>query len=389
MIRPKTRAGISLAVSAVVALTATACGSASSAGDEAQLTLAWVGPLTGADANLGINSLNGAKVALDEANAAGGTKIAIKEFDTQGDPAQATTVKDQYVNDPKIIGVVGPTYSGETKAVLPDLQQNGLVMVSPSATNVLLPTIVPDETVFHRIMADDSSQGGALSRYILKILKPKKVFFVHDNTDYGRGLAEGTMKDVATAGVATGQDTIKPKEQDYSAAVNTVKAAKPDVVFYGGYYTDAGNLRKQLVDAGVKVPFLGGDGAFDPGFIAAGGANANGAEISCPCNLATETSAGALGDFARKYKALNNTEPGTYSTEGYDAAKILIEGIKAGNTTRDALLNYVERPDVVYDTLSKKVSFEPNGNVKSTAIFFFQVKDGKFVLTGSSEELLK
>lgn len=357
--------------------------------DDGEKALAWVGPLTGADANLGKNSLNGAKVAIDEANKSGGTKIKLLSFDTQGDPAQATTVKDRYINDSSVIGVVGPTFSGETKAILPDLQANGLVMVSPSATNVALPTIVPNETVFHRIMADDDAQGTALAGYLTKKLNAKKIAYIHDNTDYGRGLADGTKKLTEAAGVKTAiTDVIVPKSEDYSSAVNKIKAAGPDVVMYGGYYTDAGHLRKQLVDAGVKVPLLGGDGSFDPGFIEAGGANANGAIISCPCNLATADSAGKLGEFARNYKTLNGTDPGTYSTEGYDAAQILIKGIQAGKTTRADLLDYVEHIGT-QDGLSKQITFADNGNVKSTAIFFFEVKNGKFSLVGNSEELLK
>lgn len=370
---------------AALMLSTSACGSS----DSDEKALAWVGPLTGESANLGKNSLNGAKLAIDEANKNGGTKIKLLSFDSQGDPAQATTIKDRYIHDKNVIGVVGPTFSGETKAILPDLQSNGLVMVSPSATNVLLPTIVPNETVFHRIMADDDAQGKALAGYLTKVLKAKKIAYIHDNSDYGRGLAEGTKKLTEAAGAKTVlTDVIEPKGQDYSSAVNKVKAAAPDVVMYGGYYTDAGHLRKQLVDANVKVPFLGGDGSFDPGFIDAGGANADGATISCPCNLATPESAGALGDFARNYKTLNGSDPGTYSTEGYDAAKILIKGIQDGKVTRPALLDYVEHVGT-QDGLSKQITFEDNGNVKSTAIFFFTVKSGKFTLVGNSEDLLK
>ncbi len=365
----------------------TACGSSSSDAS-GKAVLAWVGPLTGDSANLGKNSLNGAKVAVDEANKAG-VKVELKSFDSQGDPAQATTIKGRFINDKKVIGVVGPTFSGETKALLPDLQKKGLVIVSPSATNVALPTIVPNETVFHRIMADDDAQGKGLSGYVTKVLKAKKVAYIHDNSDYGRGLAEGTMKLTAAAGATTAvQDIVEPKGQDYSAAVNKVKAASPDVVVYGGYYTDAGHLRKQLVDAGVKVPFLGGDGSFDPGFISAAGGGADGATLSCPCNLATDTSAGALGQFAKNYKALNGSDPGTYSTEGYDGATVLINGIKAGKKTRADLLDYVEHFSPT-PGLSKTISFADNGNINSDAIFFFNVKNGKFVLAGSSDDLLK
>src|SRR5207247_10274712 len=91
----------------------------------------FVGPKTGNNSNLGLNILGGVKLAVDQAKKAG-VNITLKEFDTQGDPAQATTLKDSFVNDSQIIGLVGPAFSGETKAVLPALQDAGLVMVSAS-----------------------------------------------------------------------------------------------------------------------------------------------------------------------------------------------------------------------------------------------------------------
>lgn len=380
------------ALSVSAALVLGACGSSDDASDSGsdKATIAFVGPLTGESANLGINIRNSVKLAVKEANdKKTGPEIVVKEFDTQGDPAQASTVKDRFVNDKSIIGVVGPTFSGETKAVLPDLQSNNLVMISPSATNVALPGVVPSQTVFHRVIADDDVQGAGLTDYIVKVLKPKKVAYIHDNTDYGKGLAEGTMKSVSAKGIAgTPLDAIDPKAQDFSAAVNKVKASGADLVVYGGYYTEAGRLRKQLVDASVNAKFITGDGALDPGFIKSGGANAEGAQISCPCNLATVDTPGPVGDFAKAYKALNGVDPGTYSTEGYDAANIMIQGIKAGNTTREKLTSYIENVGP-YTGISKNIEFLPNGNVKSTEVFFFEVKNGKLAPLGSSATLLK
>src|SRR5215218_6867106 len=111
----------SLSVLAVAALTFSACGdeggetqtgTGQAGGDNRTYAIAFVGPLTGDNANLGINIRNGAKVAVQEANKAGGPKFRLEPFDTQGDPAQATTVKDRFVNDQSFLAVVGPTFSG-------------------------------------------------------------------------------------------------------------------------------------------------------------------------------------------------------------------------------------------------------------------------------------
>ncbi|MDP1804680.1 MAG: branched-chain amino acid ABC transporter substrate-binding protein, partial [Acidimicrobiales bacterium] len=255
----------SLSVLAVAALTFSACGddggetetgTGQTGGDTRTYAIAFVGPLTGDNANLGINIRNGAKVAVQEANRAGGPKIELKEFDTQGDPAQATTLKERFVNDQSIIGIVGPTFSGETRAVMQPLQEANLVMVSASATNAALPTAVPNQTVFHRLVPDDDVQGKGVADYVSKKLGAKRAAYVDDNSEYGKGLADGTRKLLEAAGVPTvATDSIDPRSQDFSAAVNRLKQANPDLIFYGGYYSEAGRLRKQLVDGGVRVRF--------------------------------------------------------------------------------------------------------------------------------------
>ena len=385
---------------AVVALVA-ACGSdsktttssgstAASGGGKTTYALAFVGPLTGPNANLGINPRDGALVAIKEANDAGGDiTFELKQFDTQGDPAQAPTVKDKYINDDSILGVVGPVFSGETKAVLQSFEDAPLVMVSPSATNVDLPTVVPNSKSFHRIVPDDNVQATGVTAYVTKKLKATSVFYIHDNAEYGKGLAEGTQKSLEAAGVTTaGIDAIDPNAQDYSAAVNKANAANPDLVYYGGYYSQAGRLAKQLKDAGLDAVFVSGDGVLDPGFIQSGGAGAEGAQLTCACKLATEDAPGALGTFAKAFKALVNKDAGTYATEGYDAAKLLIEGIKKGNTTREKLRDYVNNIGT-YTGAGKDIAFEANGNIKAGGVFVYEVKSGKLSLLGTTDELSK
>lgn len=393
---PRLRLSLALLTVAFLALAAcgdsggTGSGTTTTAAEAKEVAFAFVGPLTGDNANLGINPRNGAKLAIEQANEANKGKFTfvLKEFDTQGDPAQATTLKDKFVNDDEVLGIIGPVFSGETKAVLPDLEAASLVMVSPSATGVDIPTVVPGGKAFHRIVPDDGVQGAGVVNYVTKELNVKSAAYVHDNADYGKGLADGTKKLLEAAGVtSTVTDAIDPKSQDFSAAVNKVKAAKADLVYYGGYYAEGGRLKKQLTDAGVKGIFLSGDGALDLGFItAAGAAGAEGAQMTCACNVATETSEGDLAQFAKDYEAAFKTPPGTYSTEGYDVANLLIKGVVEGNDTRAKLLAFVEGLDV-FPGLGKEISFEDNGNVKAKGVFLFKVTDGKITLVGSTDDL--
>ncbi|MEA2717932.1 MAG: branched-chain amino acid transport system substrate-binding protein [Actinomycetota bacterium] len=396
---PVTRAGWRVvAFVSVAALLLAACGdSGDNSGGQAQgqqtYKLAFVGPLTGPNANLGINIRNGATVAVEEANQAGGdVKFQLEEFDTQGDPAQASTQKDRFINDSSIRGVVGPTFSGETRAVIPSLQAAGLVMVSASATATALPTELPGQTVFHRLVPDDDIQGKGVTDYVTKKLTVTRAAYVNDNADYGKALADGTREQLEKAGVTTVlNEVIDPKSQDFSAVINQVRALSPapDMIFYGGYYSEAGRLKKQLTDAQVNVRFVSGDGSLDVGFVASAGAPAaEGTQVTCACKLATADAPGKLGEFAKAYQTRWNTAPATYSTEGYDAANILIKGLREGHTTRQALLDYVENLGP-YEGAGKTIEFESNGNIKAGDVFVYEFKEGKPTVLGTIADLLR
>lgn len=392
-----TRAGTWRVVAALslTALFLAACGDGGGGGESTAAQtykLAFVGPLTGPNANLGINIRNGAQIAIDEANDADGDiTFVLEPFDTQGDPAQATTAKDRFINDPSIRGVVGPTFSGETRAVIPSLQAAGLVMVSASATATALPDEVPGQTVFHRLVPGDDVQGQGVTDYVTRKLTVARAAYIHDNADYGKALADGTRELLEAAGVATVlNEAIDPKSQDYSAVVNQVRAVSPppDLIFYGGYYSEAGRLKKQLTDGQVNVRFQSGDGVLDVGFVASAGVPAaEGVQVTCACKLATADSPDRLGEFASAYQEKWNSPPATYSTEGYDAANILIQGIREGNTSRQALLTYVENLGS-YEGAGKTIEFEANGNIKAGDVFVYEFRGGTPTELGTIQSLL-
>jgi branched-chain amino acid transport system substrate-binding protein len=382
-----------------LALVTAACGSddeggssdttGGGGGDVTEVSLAWVGPLTGDAANLGILIRDGAKVAIEQFNEANPEfEVTLEEFDTQGDPAQAPTVLDDYIDNEDIIGIVGPAFSGETNAILPTITEEGLVMVSASATNVDLPDAVPGGSPsFHRVLPDDAAQAAGIAKYLTVELQPATIAIVHDNTDYGKGLAEDQLVPLLEGIDIVAQEVIDPDSDDYSSAVNAVESSGAEVVFYGGYYEEAGLFRKQLADAGVEATFISGDGALDPGFIEAAGDAADGSLLTCPCSYATPDSPGALGEFATAYEEINGSTPGTYSAEGFDAANILLAGILAGNTDRASLLEYVDGLTDVPEAISKEVVFAENGNIEAQGIFLFEIVDGAITQKLATDDL--
>ncbi|GAB2666558.1 branched-chain amino acid ABC transporter substrate-binding protein [Nocardia goodfellowii] len=326
--------------------------------------IAFAGPLTGPNAQLGINIDYGVKVALKAHNDANpGCKIEYKAFDTEGDPQKATSVIPQIINDKSIIGLVGPTFSGETRATGKILSDAGLVATTASATNAGLTG--NGWTHFFRGLANDDVQGPSVGKYLVNTAGYKKVCVVEDNSDYGTGLAKSIKEGLGAAADPSCAAAVKAGDKDFSATVTKIKAANADAVFYAGYYAEGAPFASQLKAAGVKSIFVGPDGVNDPQFIRQAGNAAKGATLTCPCGPAPEK-------FAKDYQALNNEAPGVYSVEGYDLATILFKGIDSGKVTRPDLLEFVRNYDG--EGLARHYKWSPNGELSKALIWIYTVK---------------
>jgi len=330
----------------------------------ATTTIAMAGALTGANAALGINILNGAKVAIDQHNKANANcQVVLKEFDTEGDPQKATQVAPQIVGDANIIGLLGPAFSGETKATGPIFFQAGLLSLTASATNPALTT--NGWTNFFRGLANDAVQGPAVANYMVKTLGYKKVCVVQDNSDYGVGLAEEITKGLGSSADANCAAKVKTGDKDFSATVQLVKGESPDAVFYAGYYSEAAPLVQQLRDGGVTATFVSADGTNDPQFVDQAGSSSKDAVLSCPCGPAPDA-------YATEYQDLNGAAPGVYSTEGYDLTTIMLTGIDSGVTDRAAMVNYVKNYDGL--GLARQYKWDATGELSSSLIWIYKVQ---------------
>lgn len=327
-------------------------------------TIAMAGALQGDNAALGINIRNGAQLAVDQHNKANpGCKIILKSFDTEGDPQKATQVIPSVINDASIVGLIGPAFSGETKATGPVLAQAGLVATTASATN-------PDLSgqgwrTFFRGLANDAVQGPAVARYMAGKLGYKKVCVIKDDSTYGVGLAKTISEGLGSAHDASCDADVKAKERDFAAVVNKVSQAKPDAVFYSGYYAEAAPLIQQLRNQGVNSVFVSADGVNDPKFVEQAGSAANSAYLSCPCGPAKDP-------FKADYRAAFNQDPGVYSVEAYDLATILMKGISEGKRTRAELLEYVKTYSGT--GLARDYQWDPRGELTSALIWMYKVQ---------------
>ena len=376
-----------LAASAALALGAAACGGKSGGGNgggsTSNVRVGIVGAATGPNAQLGINIANGAKLAIDQYNATNPkVKITAVVYDTQGDPAVAPGQVRKAIQD-KVVAVVGPAFSGESKAVDKDFEEAEIPNISASATATAL--AANGWKYWHRVVANDDVQGPADAQFITGTLQAKKLFVVDDNQEYSVGLADAVAKAAQGAGATVQRDKIDPKGSDYSSTVNKIKSFNADAIFYGGYYAEAGKLLKQLRDGGVKSKFVSDDGSSDPGLIkAAGTQQAEGAMASCPCLLAGFSKDPKAQKFTADYKAKFGVDPGTYSAEGYDAANLIIEAIKAGKTTGKDINAFLST--VNYSGVSKQLQFTPKGEPNQSTIFMYQVQNGNWTSLGDVKQ---
>jgi len=328
------------------------------------ISLAMAGPLTGADAPFGANVRDGAQFAVDLHNSANpGCQVTLKAFDTEGDPQKATQVAPQIVDDPSIIGLVGPTWSGETKATGSAFDQAGVVAVTPSATNVALSA--QGWKTFFRGLSNDGVQGPSLANYLKNTLGVKKACVVDDSTDAGVGQAGAVRDTLGPIADSACTISIKKGDKDFSAAAGQIMNQSPDAVVFASYYTEGALLLAQLRDAGYTGLFAGPDGLKDPQFVKAAGQSAKGAVLSCPCGPAT-------GPFAEAYTKKFGQAPGTYSLESYDVATILLAGIDSGAVTRPALLDFVRSYDG--QGVARKYQWTGNGELTSNLIWIYKVQ---------------
>lgn len=351
-----------IAVLAVVAGMA-ACNSTSNdgggtaGGGKCGYKIDFFGALTGSAANLGVNIEQGAELAIDEYNEKNGKDcITIVKTDSQGSPDAAPGLARTLVTDKKVLGVVGPAFSGESQAADPIFEQAGLPIITPSATDNALST--NGWKTFHRAVANNSVQGKAAGAYIADVLKAQKVFVADDQSAYGAGLAKDVKDKLGSAVVGTDQTSADGKQSDFSGLVQAVVNSGATAMFYGGYYTNGGLIRKQLTAAGWKGTLVGGDGMRDPGLAeTAGNAAVAGSIVTCPCAPPDK----AAGDFAAKYKAKWGVEAGTYSDVAYDAANMFLKGIDEGNTTIEKMNAYLST--VTYTGAANTYKFTSTGEL--------------------------
>jgi branched-chain amino acid transport system substrate-binding protein len=241
-----------------VAAIAASCGG----GEEDKSTpVAVVGPITGQYASFGAQMKNGGELAVEDINAAGGVlgkKLDLEFGDDACDPKQAVAVANQMTGN-NVALVAGHYCSGSSIPASKVYAEANMVQISPASTNPAFTDNRAGPNIY-RVCGRDDQQGGVAGKYIASHFSDKKVAFVHDKTAYGKGLADETKKAMNEAGKQEAMyEAITAGEKDYSALVSKLKQANIDLVYFGGYHTEAGLIIRQMRDQGMNTILMGGD----------------------------------------------------------------------------------------------------------------------------------
>ncbi len=333
------------------------------------------GPMTGDQAKMGTDLKNGVELAVSEWNEKGGAlgkKIELLVEDDQHDPKFAVTVANKLSNS-GVAGVIGHWNSSASIPASEVYKDRGYIpMITPASTNPQL-TERGFENVF-RVCGRDDQQGMIAAEFVVKNLKIKKVAIVHDKTTYGQGLANEFKKAMGNAAEVVYYGVVIQGDKDFRAVLTSIKDKRPELIYFGGIYPEAGLLVKQAKELGIKAPFMSGDGTIDKEFIKiAGKENSEGTYLTFspdPSNIPTAKA------FMDKYHAKYG-EHGPYSIYAYDAANILLTGISKagvvdGKKVSEALHNFA------YEGALGAIRFDQKGDVLKAPYIVWITKDGEF-----------
>jgi branched-chain amino acid transport system substrate-binding protein len=365
-------------ITAVAALTALAGASFA----QEVVKIGHVAPTSGAIAHLGKDNENGARMAIDELNAKGvkiggkAVKLELLAEDDAADPKQGTAAAQKLV-DSKVSGVIGHLNSGTSIPASKIYSDAGIPQISPSATNPKF-TRNGYKTTF-RVVADDVHLGGTLGRYAVNNVKGKSIAVIDDRTAYGQGVAEEFEKAVkAAGGKLVGHEFTTDKASDFMSILTTIKAKKPDVVFFGGMDAVAGPMIRQMKSLGINAKFMGGDGICSAELAKlAGDAMADGQVICAEAGGVEGQQKKGMEDFTARYKTRFNADVQVYAPYVYDAVNVMVDAMVRAKSSEPAKYLPELAKTSGYKGVTGTITFDNKGDIKNGALTLYTYKAGK------------
>ncbi len=346
---------------------------------DAQVRIGVGAPITGGSAAFGSQLKNGVEQAIEDINAAGGIlgqKLILSVGDDRADPKEGVSVANKFAAD-GVKFVVGHFNSGVTIPASDVYQENGMLEITPGATNPRV-TDRPGMWNVFRVCGRDDQQGGAAGAIIAERFKGKRVAIVHDKTTYGQGLAEETRKAMNAKGVKEVMfEGVNKDDKDFTALVSKLKAANPDLIYWGGLHDTAGLIVRQMRDQGVKAPLMGGDGITDDEFAAIAGPGAEGTLMTFAPDPRTNPANAAIVDV---FRTKRHFEPQAYTLYSYAAVQIIKQAAEQAKSLDPKKVADVMHSGRAFSTVLGDISFDKKGDVSNQGYVVNGKKKDRYVL---------
>ena len=344
-----------------------------------QVKIGFAGPMTGPQAHYGTDFQNGVKLAIADMNATkpviGGKQVefVLDAADDQADPRTGTTVAQKLVDD-GIKGMIGHFNSGTTIPASRIYANAGI----PEVAMATAPEYTQQgfKTTF-RMMTSDTQQGSVAGTFAVKNLGMKKIAIVDDRTAYGQGLADQFAKAAKAAGATiVDREFTNDKAVDFKGILTKLKAANPDLIYYGGADAQAAPMAKQMKSLAIKAPLMGGEMLHTPDFLKIAGPAAEGAYASLAGLPLSDMPGGS--QYVAKYKKAFGTDVETYSPYAYDGTMALLSAMKKANSTDPAKylpeLAKTQMPGVT----TTHLAYDEHGDLKNGGITIYKVENGQW-----------
>ncbi|PKQ15306.1 MAG: branched chain amino acid ABC transporter substrate-binding protein [Actinobacteria bacterium HGW-Actinobacteria-7] len=342
-----------------------------------KVKIGFAAPLTGDNAIYGEGMKRAVELAIEEANAssdakAKGITFSIHAEDDAGDPKQAVNVANILAGDTDVVALVGHFNSGCSIPASPVYNEASMAMVTVSSNPQLT---AQGYKVVDRVVAKDDAQGGYAGK-LASDMGFDTVALIDDATPYGQGLATEFKKAYTSAGGSiVAEDRIQPKEVNFSALVTKLKKKAPKAVYYAGAHTEGALLSKQLKEAGLKVPVMGGDMLYTPEYIKIAGADNAEGDMATALGLPLEQQPKGV-EFKTKYEAKYGKAPEAYDSYAYDAALTIINAVMTAGNDRAAVAEAIRAGSI--DGVTGTVAFDANGDNKQQVISAYKVEGGEW-----------
>lgn len=340
-------------------------------------------PLTGKWASEGQDMQQIVSLLVSEVNKAGGVNgrnVELVVEDDAGDPRTASLAA-QKLASAGVMAVIGTYGSAVTEASQNIIDEAEIIQIATGSTSVRLTE--KGLPLFFRTCPRDDEQGRVASE-VIAAKGFKKVAVLHDNSSYAKGLAEEAQKGLKAAGVpVVFYDALTPSERDYTAILTKLKAAEPDLIFFTGYYPEAGMLLRQKKEMRWDVPMMGGDAANNTDLVKIAGKDAAAGYFFISPPSAHDFDTPEAKDFFSRYQAQYKSLPSSvWSVLAGDSFKVIMAALEAGvKPEPEAVAQYLKKELKDYPGMTGKLAFNEKGDRIGDLYKVYEVNaDGAFVL---------